>query len=62
MKKPLKHQPEPRREEITRQQRIKSAPGPGGSQESEKVEYHEETSHRPKKQQYDHKPEKDLED
>ena len=63
MKKPIiKSQPDPRKEEESRLQKLKSAPGPGGSQESERIEYHEEASTKPGKKRYDHKPEKNLED
>ena len=63
MKKPIiKSRPDARKEEELRQQKLKSAPGPGGSQESDRIEYHEETSSKPGKKRYDHKPEKNLED
>lgn len=40
----------------------KAEPGPGGSQESERMEYHEETSRKSPGKSYDHKPEKNLEE
>jgi len=40
----------------------KAEPGPGGSQESERMEYHEETSPKSPGKSYDHKPEKNLEE
>ena len=40
----------------------KSAPGPGDSQESERIEYHEDPARKAGSQPYDHKPEKNLED
>ena len=40
----------------------KAEPGPGGSQESERMEYHEETSPKTPGKSYDHKPEKNLEE
>jgi hypothetical protein len=40
----------------------KAEPGPGGSQESDRNEYHEETSSKSTGRSYDHKPEKDLEE
>ena len=39
----------------------KTAPGPGGSQESERMEYHEEPAHK-RSRKYDHHSEKKLED
>lgn len=40
----------------------KPEPGPGGSQESDRNEYHEETSRKSPGKSYDHKPEKNLEE
>jgi len=40
----------------------KSAPGPGDSQESERIEYHEEPARKAGSPPYDHKPEKNLEE
>ncbi|HZV42967.1 MAG TPA: hypothetical protein VFF90_00730 [Saprospiraceae bacterium] len=39
----------------------KTAPGPGGSQESERMEYHEEPAQK-RGRKYDHHSEKKLED
>ncbi len=45
-----------------REQIPKAEPGPGGSQESNRNEYHEETSRKSQGKSYDHKPEKNLEE
>jgi hypothetical protein len=47
---------------LRKKQNRKAEPGPGGSQESDRNEYHEETSRKSTGRSYDHKPEKDLEE
>ena len=51
----------PRTKKWEMKRAAKSAPGPGGSQESERIEYHEEPAAK-RSRKYDHHSEKKLED
>jgi len=51
----------PRKKKFQLKRSFKSAPGPGGSQESERTQYHEEPAQKGSGK-YDHHSEKKLED